>query len=119
MDKFMKRLEKAHDIVIRDEDFYGRSQKRPIALSRPNVDIFQPHELVLVDEMLAKFRQSNATEISEASHRFLGWELAEQGEAIPYSVALLSRGELTAKEQLYARKVERRAKEWLASRNAV
>lgn len=116
MDRFMKRLEKSGDIVIRNEDFYDLNQKRPIAMRKPRVDLFEAHELAHVDAMLERFRNSSATEISTASHQFLGWSVARQGEAIPYAVAYLDRGELTAKEQAHARKVEKRAVEWLASR---
>jgi hypothetical protein len=116
MDRFLKHLVRANDIVIRDEDFYDRPQKRPLALRGPEISEFQSDELALIDSLLDRFKQSSASQISAASHQFLGWQVAKQGEAIPYAVALLDRGELTEREQVHARKVEKRAKEWQASR---
>jgi hypothetical protein len=116
MDRFIQHLVRVNDILIREEHFYGQLQKRPIALREPEVNIFQSKELDLVHSLLDRFRQSSAIQVSQASHQFLGWNLAEQGEVVPYSVALLDRGELTEREQAHARRVERRAKEWLAAR---
>jgi Antitoxin SocA-like, Panacea domain len=117
MERFLARLVKAKDILMRNEDFYDKPQKRPIAFSRPELNIFSAEELALVDSVLERFRQSSATQISAASHQFLGWDLAEQGEVVPYSVALLDRGELTAKERAQASKFEKRASAWLAARS--
>jgi hypothetical protein len=52
----------------------------------------------------------SASRISELSHEFVGWALAEQGETIPYGVAPLGREELTEQESEHAKIVEERAR---------
>ena len=112
----MKRLQKRAVVALREENFYGFPQKRPMALREADLTLYDASELALVDSIVSEFRPASAVEISRASHQFLGWDLAEQGEVVPYSVALLDRGELTQHELMHARKVEKRAAQWLASR---
>lgn len=118
IERFLSRLVRDGVLAMREEDFYDKAQKRPIALQQPDVTVFSSKEIALVDSILERFRLANATQISAASHQFLGWELAEQGERIPYSVALLGHRELTPQERAYAESLEPRAREWLASRRS-
>lgn len=118
----MAQMENALDIVVRKRDFFGHAQSKPIAMRPPEMKHFDQSVRELVQEVVSKFWKWNGKEISElshdyiASHRFLGWRLAEMRETIPYSVSLLDRGKLTEKESMHAKKVEKRAAEWLAAR---
>lgn len=118
MDRFIARLTRQNWLALRKEQCFGYSQKRPFCLHEPDVDVFKPKQLELIHSILDRFRQSTGTQISDASHQFLGWQVAEQGETIPYAVAVLDHGELTEREWGHAKKVERRAADWLASRAA-
>jgi hypothetical protein len=71
--------------------FGGWLQRRYVALRRPNVTVFDPAELEIVNEILFRFARAGSRAISEASHRdFVGWEMAGEHEDIPYRTALLS-----------------------------
>lgn len=116
MDQFMNRLKHKNWLVIRNEKFYGYAQKRPLALREPDIAAFEVKQLDLIHSILDRFRQSSGSQMSEASHQFLGWDLAELGEMVPYSVAVLDRGELTERERVHANKIEKRAAQWLGMR---
>ncbi len=85
----MQRLEEEHAVAQANRDYHGREQKRTLALREPNLDIFHAREIALVDDFINEFWGMNATQISELSHEFRGWQLAEDGEDIPYEMSLV------------------------------
>jgi hypothetical protein len=111
-------MQDAGELVVREEQMHGYTQKRPIALREANLRLFSQEEIALVAHMLIHFRHMSATEISDLSHKFIGWALAEEGETIPYGVALLGRDELTEQELEHAKVAEERARKWIEGRVA-
>lgn len=69
---------------------YDHVQKRPVPLRDPDISMFSAEEVDLVHQMVKLFEKKNATQISEESHLFVGWDLTENGDAIPYETALLN-----------------------------
>jgi hypothetical protein len=76
-------------LAIQDRDHFGRMQKVPIALREPDLTLFSPQEVAVVSDVLMAYRNENAKALSELSHRFDGWKLAEDREVIPYEVTLV------------------------------
>lgn len=76
--------------VVKTMHYHGYEQRRLIGLDDPDLDIFTAREIAIVDEILDLFRDKNATELSELSHQFRGWELADNGEDIPYAAVFLA-----------------------------
>lgn len=106
------------ELVIREESLYGYIQKRPLALRQADIHLFSQDEIALIDHILQRFRHMSATQVSDLSHEFLGWSLAEPGETIPYAVALLGREELTEQELEHTKVAEERARKWREGRAA-
>jgi hypothetical protein len=69
---------------------HGYEQKRLMALREPDVSVFSPQELELIHQVVSDLRTSSAREVSDLSHEFIGWQLAEEREDIPYETALIS-----------------------------
>jgi len=80
----------AGHLAIQERKHFGYPQQRPIALREPDLTTFTGAEIELVNFVMEKLAGLSATEVSELSHRFSGWQLAETKEEIPYSVALLA-----------------------------
>ena len=76
-------------LAMQERDHFGRTQKVPIALREPNLMLFTAEEIAVVTDVLMTFRDENAKAISDLSHRFDGWKLAEEKEVIPYEVMLV------------------------------
>lgn len=110
----MAAMEAHNEVAVRDSEYYGRNQRRPFALREPNLDLFTAREIDLVNRILDQFRGMNASRISEDSHRFVGWKLAEQGETIPYEVALVGTREPTEAEREWGRSLGDLAAECLS-----
>lgn len=85
-----QKLLDAGDCVVRHEDHHGYEQKRLIALREANLGLFSSQEIDLIRDVVEELWNSNASEVSELSHQFLGWQAAAEGETIPYETGLLS-----------------------------
>ena len=69
---------------------FGLEQKRLVPLREPDLDRFSGTEIRLVDYVADALVNSNASELSDLSHRFSGWEIAGLREIIPYESVFLS-----------------------------
>jgi len=76
------------------------TQRRLVPLREPNVEAFTAEEIALVDEVIKQLRGCNAKMVSEMSHDFIGWQLAELGETIPYTTLFLWDRKLTPAESV-------------------
>ena len=83
-------MKENQDIIIRIRNRFGLDQTQIIALKDPDLAEFTAAEIALVDKVIDLARDANATELSEASHGFLGWRIASDKETIPYEAALIS-----------------------------
>jgi hypothetical protein len=70
-------------------DYFGRSLQKLLALREPDLHGFSGEEIALVQEVIRMLWPHDATEVSALSHRFIGWQLAREGEVIPYSTVAL------------------------------
>ncbi|MEX2118596.1 MAG: Panacea domain-containing protein [Pirellulales bacterium] len=84
-----KDMERRKEIAIGEHNYYGHKQKRTLALRDADLSVFRAEEIALVEEVIEECRGINATRMSLLSHGFRGWQLAENGENIPYEVALV------------------------------
>jgi hypothetical protein len=79
------------DIVLANVQRYAFRQKRVVPLRQADLTIFTPNEIELVNEVIDLLRSKSAVEASQLSHTFLGWEIVDDYEDIPYSTVFLSR----------------------------
>lgn len=84
-------LTQTGEAVVVPATHYGFRQKRLIALRDPNLSLFSPNEIALIDWIIEQFKDHNAKEISELSHeQSFGWQAVDYGETIPYYTAVIS-----------------------------
>lgn len=102
--------------IVVERQFHGKRQRKTIVRRDPNLDLFTATEIAVVNEVLRHCRDMNGSQLSELSHRFPGWLLAESGETIPYSVALIQQRLPTAEEVGHGLALEA---EYLASQQKV
>jgi hypothetical protein len=111
-----KMVEK-EELAYKEIEFHGHTQKKPIALRQPDLDLFSPQEIDLVHRLIQKYWNMSATEISYRSHGFLGWQAARERETIPYPTALVGARKPTPQEVAYGLELEPIAVELLACGN--
>lgn len=99
-------MSQAGEFAVKETLHYGLNQKRPIALVVPDLSDFTGSEVATIGEALDSMFHLNGKEASNWSHAFVGWQLANDFERIPYSVARLGfEGEPTAYHYDMARQV--------------
>jgi len=95
-------MRQAHELELADRRHYGKLQKRPLALRDPDLSIFTATEIAIVERVLRRFWDKNASEISATSRQFIEWQLAGEGETIPYVSSLFYTRDLTRQEMEWA-----------------
>ena len=103
------------EIEIKNVSYHGRQQCRTIAKREPKLEVFTKEEIDLINRTVLKWKEYNAKEISEKSHLFFGWNIAEENETIPYPVALLNIREPTRYDQRKAQKLAPKVNNYIRS----
>jgi hypothetical protein len=111
----LRKMEADGEVVTVERTHYGKTQKRTIALRKATFDSFKAREIALVDQLIRDCWEYSAKQISELSHKFIGWKAARDGEDIPYEVALVGSRRPTQREVDYGVTLEERARELSAA----
>lgn len=93
-------------LALQKADYFGLKQDKPLALDAPDLNLFTAQQIALVDSVIERLEGMNASDVSSMSHEFVGWRLADEGETIPYTVALLGRREPIPRDYALLPKLE-------------
>lgn len=74
---------------VNDADGPPLPQRSIEARDEPRESAFSPDELDIVCGVIDEFRDASAAEVGNASHNAPGWQLARDGEEIPYFTVLI------------------------------
>jgi hypothetical protein len=85
----LEQMKGDRDCIEIERDHFGRAQRRVMALRPPDVALFTAEELRLADRIVEELWESNATEVSDISHDFIGWKIAAYNEIIPYETVFV------------------------------
>ncbi len=97
-------LKAAGNITESEREYFGRMQKRINVLSEPTIGLLSSRELGIVDRVIERFADWNASELSRHSYG-VAWRLSEGEQFIPYEYALYSDEPLTEEETLRAQEL--------------
>jgi hypothetical protein len=114
MKKLLRLMQEQGEIAIREKDYFGHEQHRVIPLRSSHTDGFTREEMELLFRLIQQYWGVSGTSMSNESHEFLGWELAQLEETIPYAVALVGNREPTLDEIKRGLELESFAQECLA-----
>ncbi len=101
----LKDMENNGDIQRTSKMVHGYEQQKTVPLRKANVTLFDESELQIISDVTEDFKKTNGKDISERSHGFIGWELAQMNEVIPLETVFISTRELTKKEKEYSLKL--------------
>ncbi len=104
-------MQRDGEFAIQINEWHGREQKRPIALRSARLELFKPKEISLIDKIVKRYWGMTAAQMSEESHRFVGWICAEDRGRIPYEIALIGSRKLVGREIEYGLELEKTARE--------
>lgn len=83
-------LTRVGEAVIKGESTFGGTQHRVVALREADLHGFTGEEIAVVDYVIDKLRPMTNTEVSDLSHRTVGWRVTAVEQEIPYGSAMLS-----------------------------
>lgn len=86
----LREMEAEGSIQREERRYFHLRQKRIVPAELPDLTLFDPREITLVDAVLAELRNLDASQVSALSHLDVGWRLAKSGQSIPYDTAYLS-----------------------------
>ncbi|WP_419918922.1 Panacea domain-containing protein [Candidatus Poriferisocius sp.] len=72
------------------EEFLDKTLDRLIPLRSANLALFSKDEMQTISEVVDSLKGITTAGVSELSHQEPGWQLAEEGETIPYSAAFFN-----------------------------
>lgn len=79
------------EAVVIKKQIFNKTQHRLVAMRSPNRHAFKPEEIDLIDDVIKFLAPMSASQASEVSHnRSYAWEVAKEGEIIPYPAVFLS-----------------------------
>ena len=110
----LKEMKRDGAIDIDIVEFHGRQQFRTVPRRPALLGQFSEAELALVSDLVRRFWEYTGSRISVFSHLLTAYRLARMGETIPYESALVSTMEPTEEIVRIARKLDARAKRFLA-----
>lgn len=82
-------MAEAGDCAWARRSYHGFELKKLIPLREPDLVDFSGEEVALVQKVLRQLDGLNATQVSDLSHEFPGWQAAAPGEDIPYETVFV------------------------------
>lgn len=82
--KVVEEMEKEEELVKVEEKYFQYPQRKYLPLREPDLSLLKAHELEIIDDVLDKLSDMNASQISEYSHNDVPWLTAEDGDIIDY-----------------------------------
>jgi hypothetical protein len=78
------------DAFVKEQDYFGRIQKRLIARRDADLSHFTSEEIDLINQIILNIGDWSASQVSDYSHKYLAWIAARDKEALPFYTFLLS-----------------------------
>lgn len=82
--KIVDKMSKDKEIEKVKSNFFAYPQTKYLPLRKPDLSKLKAHEIEVIDNVLNKLSDMNATQISEYSHSDVPWLTTEGGEVIEY-----------------------------------
>ncbi len=86
-DPVIKKMSEQGKLKIFSHSYFGKTQKRYIALANPNLEIFSAKEIEIIEKVLNRLSDMNATQIANYVHGDVPWKVTADGEVINYPLA--------------------------------
>jgi len=81
-------MKENQEIKVFNQDYYGMTQKRYVALKNYKMDDFSGEEKELIDNVISHLSNLRARQIEEYAHGDIPWRSTEDNEIIPYDLVV-------------------------------
>ena len=82
--KIVDDMESKEELVKIEDKYFQYPQRKYLPLREPDLSALKANEIKMIDEVLEKLSDMNASQISEYSHNDVPWLTADDGDIIDY-----------------------------------
>lgn len=82
--KIVDDMERKEELVKIEDKYFQYPQRKYLPLREPDLSALKANEIKMIDEVLEKLSDMNASQISEYSHNDVPWLTADDGDIIDY-----------------------------------
>lgn len=82
--KIIKQMEKDKELVESKSKFFEHDQTKYLPVRHPDISVLSALEIKHIDNVLDKYSDKTATELSDYSHKDIPWIATEDKHIIPY-----------------------------------
>ncbi|MDH4220196.1 MAG: DUF4065 domain-containing protein [Candidatus Aminicenantes bacterium] len=82
--KIVEDMERKKELVKIDDKYFQYPQRKYLPLREPDLSTLKANEIKMIDEVLEKLSDMNASQISEYSHNDVPWLTTDDGDIIDY-----------------------------------
>jgi transcriptional regulator with XRE-family HTH domain len=82
--KIVDDMEKKRELVKIEDKYFQYPQRKYLPLREPDLSVLKANEIKMIDGVLEKLSDMNASQISEYSHNDVPWLTADDGDIIDY-----------------------------------
>jgi transcriptional regulator with XRE-family HTH domain len=87
----------AGELQTCEADYFGKRQKRYLALREPDLSVLDGRELRTIDDVICRLSDMNGARIAEYSHKDVPWLAAAEGEVLDYESVFYRTREYSAR----------------------
>lgn len=98
--EIVKAMVSENELHACEADYYGRRQKRYLALREPDLSVLDGREIQTIDEVVSRLSDMSASKITEYSHKDLPWLVAGEGEVLDYESVFYRTPEYSVRRDL-------------------
>lgn len=82
--KIIDDMERKKELFKIEDSYFQYPQRKYLPLREPDLSILKANEIKIIDEVLQKLSDMNASQISEYSHNDVPWLTTDDGDVIDY-----------------------------------
>ncbi|AKM77983.1 TPA: DUF4065 domain-containing protein [Candidatus Wolfebacteria bacterium] len=96
--KIVEMMEEHKELESIKSKYFDKEQKKYLPLRRADVSVFSGEEIKHIDDVLSRFADRSAKDLSDYSHKDVPWIAAEDGEKIDYESVFYRTRETSVRE---------------------
>ena len=96
--KVIEEMKKAKELIEVKSKLFAYDQKKFLPKIRPDLSILSGRELEMIDDVLDRYADKSARQLSEMTHRDMPWKATEEGENLDYELAFYRPDEFSVRE---------------------
>ncbi|MBP7846017.1 MAG: DUF4065 domain-containing protein [Candidatus Pacebacteria bacterium] len=96
--KTVKEMVTRGELVEVKSKYFAHDQKKFLPRTEPNLSLLTGQELEMIDDVLRRYSDKSATQLSDMSHRDTPWRVARDGENLEYEHAFYRPDEFSVRD---------------------